>query len=96
MTSLLWQMPDSTAPPERHADRVIAAPLRELVKQRTAVAREVTKAIACSNDGNPKAQARMANRIRKADAIQVDLQPGKRGRYKPIVLVPVFATRPGA
>jgi hypothetical protein len=68
-------------PPEQHADRIVAAMLRDLAKKRAQVELAVLAAIENSKDGNPKAQAKMAERIRQAGAEYVSLQPGKRGKY---------------
>jgi hypothetical protein len=68
-------------PPERHADRVIAEMMRELARARAHRRHLITETVDRSWDGSPKAQARMAARIRKAGALHVFLEPGKRGRY---------------
>jgi hypothetical protein len=70
------------APPERHADRVIAAMLRDLAKRRARIAPAITSAIVNSKDGGPRAQQRMVERIHQAGAQFVHLKPGTRGRYE--------------
>lgn len=71
-------------PPEKHADRVIAQMLRELVKARVNVDFNLKEIVRSVRDGNPRAQRRFAEKIMAAThpftpAIGVD--PGKRGRY---------------
>jgi hypothetical protein len=70
------------APPERHADRVIAEMLRELAVRRAQLRPAIQDAFARSSDGSPRAQQKMATRIKQAGAVYVDLRPGKRGRYE--------------
>jgi hypothetical protein len=69
-------------PPERHADRITAEMLRVLARQKATLGETLIETITDSKDGNPKAQQRMADRLRKAGASHVTLEPGKRGRYK--------------
>jgi hypothetical protein len=73
-------------PPERHADRVVAEIMRNMAKRHASVVSAVTEAFKSSRDGMPKAQRKMAERIIKAGAYSVDLYPGKRGKYKMIVV----------
>jgi hypothetical protein len=68
-------------PPERHADRVVAGMLRDLARKRAQIELAIVAAIENSKDGNPRAQQKMAERIRRAGAESVALKPGKRGRY---------------
>jgi hypothetical protein len=68
-------------PPERHANRVVAGMLRDLARKRARLEIAIGDAIASSKDGNPKAQLKMAARMRQAGAEDVLLEPGKRGRY---------------
>jgi hypothetical protein len=70
------------APPERHADRVIAEMLRILAMRRAQIATAITQVRLNSKDGTETAQQRMAERIRRAGAIDVTLKPGKRGKYE--------------
>jgi len=72
-------------PPERHADRVVAEMLRDLARKHAALAVAIPVAFGSSADGSPKAQAKMAERIRRAGAYHVQLYPGKRGRYQLLV-----------
>jgi hypothetical protein len=69
-------------PPEQHANRVTAELLRDLARKRAQIELAIGAAIESSKDGNPKAQAKMAERIRRAGAEHVSLTPGKRGRYE--------------
>ena len=69
------------APPERHADRIIAAMLRLLAQRRAQIAAAITEARRASKDGGERAQQHMAERIRRAGAVNVTLKPGSRGRY---------------
>jgi hypothetical protein len=72
----------SVGPPhEIHADRVVALMLRDLAKKRAQVEQAISVAIGNSKDGNPRAQAKMAERIRRAGVEHVTLVPGKRGKY---------------
>jgi hypothetical protein len=56
--------------------------LRDLAAHRAMLLPAIQAAISCSRDGPPRAQLKMAARIRQAGAIYVDLKPGKRGRYE--------------
>jgi hypothetical protein len=72
------------SPPERHADRVVDEMIRWLVKESARFRPPVAEALKTSADGNPKAQKRMAERIRNLGGgvfNGVWLNPGKRGRY---------------
>jgi len=60
---------------------LIGEMLRDLARKRVQIAPAIQDAILKSRDGNPRAQARMAARIRRAGAALVDLSPGRRGRY---------------
>jgi hypothetical protein len=68
-------------PPERHADRVVAAMMRQLAETRKTLWETIAETIADSSDGSPKAQRKMEQRIRRAGAVRTELTPGKRGRY---------------
>jgi len=69
-------------PPERHADRVIAEMLQSFASVKAARYPHLLQAYADSRDGNPRAQARLARRLEAAGGLNVNLTPGKRGRYK--------------
>jgi hypothetical protein len=69
------------APHPIHADRVVASMLRDLAQKRARIEIAVGAAIDNSKDGNPRAQAKMAERMRRAGAEHVTLTPGKRGKY---------------
>jgi hypothetical protein len=56
--------------------------LREMARRTATLADALVDTIIDSKDGNPKAQQKMADRLRKAGASRVKLEPGKRGRYK--------------
>jgi hypothetical protein len=70
------------APPERHADRVVAAMMRQLARESAERMITIAKAIGRSSDGSPRAQQRMTERVRKAGALGTVLEPGKRGKYR--------------
>jgi len=69
------------APPERHADRVVAEMMQHLAQTRAHLWPAICEAIDSSSDGSPKAQRKMAGRIKRAGALDIVLAPGKRGRY---------------
>jgi hypothetical protein len=78
-----WGMADlADVPPERHADRIIAAMMRDLAVKRAKLTDAVADVFVESKDGGPRAQLRMAERLRKAGAMHVDIKPGKRGKYR--------------
>jgi hypothetical protein len=72
-------------PPERYADRVVASMLRSIAydrAQRWQAVSDIFTDHSNRYDGNPLAQARMAEKMRKAGAVLVKLtNPGKRGKY---------------
>jgi hypothetical protein len=70
--------------PERHADRVVAEMLRFIAREHAGTYHRVIAAIQHDRCGNPTAQRRTVERIRRAAGptlIDVELTPGKRGRY---------------
>jgi hypothetical protein len=70
------------SPLERHADRVVDEMIRWPIKENVHFLLPVAVALRTSADGNPKAQERMAGRIRYLgrDVFNgVWLNPGKRG-----------------
>jgi hypothetical protein len=69
------------APPERHADRLVAEMLRHLAVTRARLTERIAEAIMKSSDGSPKAQSKMLERVQRAGASYAKLTPGKRGRY---------------
>jgi hypothetical protein len=69
-------------PPERHADRVVAAMLQQLAQTRAHLLPAILAAFANSSDGSPKAQHKLETRVKKAGALSTLLTPGKRGRYE--------------
>ena len=68
-------------PPERHADRVVGAMLRQLAQTRAHLLPAIYRAFDTSSDGTPRAQRKMEARIKQAGALVTKLYPGKRGRY---------------
>jgi hypothetical protein len=70
------------APPERHADRVVAEMMRRLAEKRARSWPEIIAAILKSSDGSPKAQRKMEERVKQAGAIYTCLEPGKRSKYQ--------------
>jgi hypothetical protein len=71
----------SGAPPERHADRIVAAMMRSLAQQHAALLPVIANVLIHSADGSPHAQRKMEERIKSAGAIKTELTPGKRGKY---------------
>jgi hypothetical protein len=77
------ETPEGILPPERHADRVVADMLRFIATEHAGTLQRVGAAIRDTSAGNPKAQARMVERIRRvAGANLIDITPGKRGHYR--------------
>ena len=71
------------SPPERHADRVVDEMIRWLIAESARFRPAIDEALKMS-PGNPKAQARLRERIRhlgEGVVTGVWLNPGKRGRY---------------
>jgi hypothetical protein len=73
-------------PPEKHADRIVAAMMRVIVEERAESWRKLN-ALMRQNlpDGNPAAQVRFFKKVTAAiDSFLLGshLEPGKRGRYK--------------
>jgi len=69
-------------PPERHADRVVAEMMREVAKNHATLWDEIQLVIVDSRGGSPKAQRKLAERIKRAGALHTKLWPGKRGKYE--------------
>jgi hypothetical protein len=69
-------------PPERYADRIVATMLQMLATERAGCWETIANIFADHKDGNPIAQNRMADQIRAAGAVKVNLKCGKRGRYR--------------
>lgn len=74
-----------TIVPARHAERVIAEMMRDLAAKRARILPAIERALRESKDGAPRAQQRMAERIRKAGVLRVDLMTGKRGKYHMLI-----------
>src|SRR5262245_61807011 len=68
-------------PPQRHADRVVGEMMRDLARKHADMWLIIREAIENSADGNPHAQRRMEERVKRAGALKTYLSPGKRGRY---------------
>jgi hypothetical protein len=72
------------APHELHADRIVANMLKHFAQQNAKmwdVIHSITKG-PFVRDGNPRAQKKLAERVKTAGAEWVQLTPGKRGRYR--------------
>jgi hypothetical protein len=71
------------APHELHADRVVAAMMKYLAEKHAALWHEVDAITRGPHvrDGNPRAQAKLAARIKAAGATHMHLTAGKRGKY---------------
>jgi hypothetical protein len=77
--------PEGVAPPERHSDRVIDAMLRHIANEHAGTFMRVLAVIKGDRCGNPKAQQRCVERIKRTAGgtlINIELEPGKRGNYK--------------
>jgi hypothetical protein len=78
------QTPAGVLAPERHADRVVAEMLRFIARKHASVVTDIVIALKGMRAGNPVAQQRMVERIRRAAGptiIKIHLHPGKRGKY---------------
>ena len=78
------------APPERHADRVVAEMLQAIVKTRLRRMEQIGQVLLTTPDGNPRAQRKLADKLMAAGGgflLHVAVEPGKRGRYKMILRV---------
>jgi hypothetical protein len=75
------------APPELHANRVVAAMMRNLSLRHATLWELVDKITKGGfvRDGNPRAQGKLRDQIKAAGASYVHLTPGKRGKYKLLV-----------
>jgi hypothetical protein len=71
-------------PPDRHAERIISLMMRYLAQQNAQVWAGINAIIhdPFCRDGNPKAQRKMADRVKATGASFVQLEPAKRGKYK--------------
>ena len=69
-------------PHEIHADRVVAQMLRQVAETSAPYISGFVERIKASSDGSPKAQRKLAARIIQAGGFEVELMPGKRGRYE--------------
>ena len=88
MTPAIPRIQSVGAPPEAHADRVVAEMLRHIVANQTVrwddVARIFRSAQTGGDDGNPAAQQRLVEKLKAAGGdffFGVFLEPGKRGKY---------------
>jgi hypothetical protein len=70
-------------PPEQHADRITGGMMHLLARRYTTALDAVWKMVLSANDGGPRAQAKLCERIAQTgDVFSVELRPGKRGRYR--------------
>jgi hypothetical protein len=72
-------------PPEKHADRVVLEMMRLLAAGRQVTWPRIKEAFMQASDGNPKAQARMLEKMSAASGpfmMSAHLEAGKRGRYR--------------
>jgi hypothetical protein len=72
-------------PPAAHADRVVAEMLHFLARFHGVVLSNLESFFSNARDGNPKAQAKLVEQIKKIGfplVKSVLLRPGKRGRYR--------------
>ena len=74
-------------PPERHADRVIAAMMRELARKHATLWDEIGAVVrTCKGGaGSPRAQMRLGERIKRAGAHHAKVYPGKRGKFEIVI-----------
>jgi hypothetical protein len=73
------------APPERHADRVVADMMRLIIEAHAGILGAIHAAFKDRSDGNPVGQQRMVRRIKDSGAgllFDCILKPGKRGHYE--------------
>jgi hypothetical protein len=83
--ALLPEIQSVGLPPERHADRVVLEMLKLLATARQETWSRIRDILGQCADGNPKAQARMLEKLKTAAGpfiFGTQLKPGKRGRYK--------------
>jgi hypothetical protein len=72
-------------PPERHADRVVADMVRFIIRERAKDWERMQSVMGRAKDGNPKAQARLVEKLKKSGGSglnNVQLTAGKRGTYQ--------------
>jgi hypothetical protein len=84
MTMPALEIQSVGAPPEKHADRVVAEMMRHLAKQHAEMWDTIKSAAhgPFVRDGNPRAQRKLAEKVKAAGAKYVHLEPGKRGKYR--------------
>jgi hypothetical protein len=74
--------------PERHADRVTGLMMSHLARQSAHLAVEMRETAFGANDGNPRAQRKLEQRLQAIGTacgrqiVQTSLRPGKRGQYR--------------
>jgi hypothetical protein len=69
-------------PPEQHADRVVSEMMRYIIKQHVDILDPISEVLVGGfRAGGPRAQTRLAERIRKAGAKNVTVKTGKKGQY---------------
>jgi len=69
-------------PPERYADRVVAEMMREMAKTHATLWDTIHDVVKTSRGGSPKAQRKLAERIKRAGAYRTFLDEGKRGKFE--------------
>ena len=75
-------------PPERHAQRLAAEMTRWLISEQHTREAEWRHAIRHRNDGNPKAQQKLVDRLAKIggpNLFSLTLTPGKRRKYELVI-----------
>src|SRR5215831_8140952 len=72
-------------PPERYADRVVAEMMRDMAKQHATLWDAIHDVVKTSRGGSPKAQRKLAERIKRAGAYRTFLTEGKRGRFEILI-----------
>lgn len=60
--------------------------MREVIAKRSGITNAIRKIFATGRTGNPRAQEKVAERIRKAGAVHVTLKPGKSLKYEMTIL----------
>jgi hypothetical protein len=70
-------------PPEAHARRIILNMMRHLARENATLWNKINIIVhdPFARDGNPKAQQRLADKVKALGAAHVSLQTGKRGKY---------------
>jgi len=72
-------------PPERYADRVVAEMMRDMARTHATLWDAIHDVVKTSRGGSPKAQRKLAERIKRAGAYRTFLTEGKRGRFEILI-----------